>query len=172
MEFKFHCPHCGQRLSAAENTAETAAVCPVCKLEFTVPRPARQASPKIQVEKSEAAPPSVSSCSATPSEPTSPNLCPYCCKPIDLFATVCPHCTKSVRMHNLQKREPKAYAAGIIFAIIALPIAYFIHKKTIIDCFTAGSSCPYIYFGGALIFLVYGAVGFWVGFTVFKSFRG
>jgi tetratricopeptide (TPR) repeat protein len=36
-EYKFHCPHCGQRLSASESLAETEVRCPTCAGSFTAP---------------------------------------------------------------------------------------------------------------------------------------
>lgn len=36
-EYKFHCPHCGQRISASESLAETEVRCPTCAGSFTAP---------------------------------------------------------------------------------------------------------------------------------------
>lgn len=37
MSFKFACPHCGQRISAAEEDAGTFGGCPACERQFRVP---------------------------------------------------------------------------------------------------------------------------------------
>lgn len=39
MSFKFACPHCGQRIGAAEEDAGTLGGCPSCGREFLVPSP-------------------------------------------------------------------------------------------------------------------------------------
>lgn len=40
MEYKFHCPHCGQRISASTELIGTAASCPTCNQGFVLPHEA------------------------------------------------------------------------------------------------------------------------------------
>lgn len=37
MRFKFHCPHCGQRIAADDDVVGKRVACPECKCEFLVP---------------------------------------------------------------------------------------------------------------------------------------
>jgi hypothetical protein len=37
--FKFHCPHCGQRISAQDSDAGTIGICPGCRADVPVPTP-------------------------------------------------------------------------------------------------------------------------------------
>lgn len=39
MNFKFFCPHCGQRIEVSQEHVGTRGVCPVCSMDFIVPDP-------------------------------------------------------------------------------------------------------------------------------------
>ena len=173
MEFKFYCPLCGQHIAATDDLVGTEASCPNCQRTFVVPSVTQghQSASPSSISPS----PSRSSIPPSPVTDTAPNLCPFCRKEIDRLSTVCPYCTKNVGMVNLQRREPEAYAAGLVCAVLALPLAYFIHKKVIDDCFQTAAACGCcinLAIWPILIFIGYGTVGFWIGFTVCKSLRG
>jgi endogenous inhibitor of DNA gyrase (YacG/DUF329 family) len=173
MEFKFYCPHCGQHISATDDLVGSEASCPNCQRTFVVPSITQGPQPASPSPIS--TPPSRSSIPHQPASHIAPNLCPFCRKEIDRSSTVCPYCTKNVGMVNLQRSEPEAYAAGMVCAVLALPLAYVIHKKVIDDCFKTAfgtSGCCAILAVWAIgIFVLYGIGGFWIGFTVCKSLR-
>ena len=104
-----------------------------------------------------------------------PNLCPFCRKEINRSATICPYCRKNVGLVNLQRKEPEAFATGVICAILSLPLAYLIHKQVIDDCFktVAGTygCCAWFAIWPILIFMFYAIVAFWIGFSIRKSLR-
>lgn len=169
MEFKFYCPHCGQHIAVTDDLVGTKGSCPNCQCTIVVPSVAHP--PQSVSPPSISPPPSGASIRQPPPTATAPNLCPFCRKEIDRLSTVCPHCTKNVGMVNLQRREPQAYASGMVCAFLTLPLAYFIHKKLIDDCFEASGCCLYMVIVPILIFLGYGTAGFWIGFTVRKLLR-
>jgi endogenous inhibitor of DNA gyrase (YacG/DUF329 family) len=169
MESKFYCPNCGQHISATDKPVGSQVLCPTCQRSVLVPSITQDTRP------AQPDPKSLSSVSQVPAPGTAPNLCPFCRKEINRSSTVCPYCTKNVGMINLQRREPQAFAAGIVGAVLALPLAYVIHKKVIDDCFEATAKtsgcCAMLAVWAIGIFVLYGIGGFWMGFTVCKLLR-
>jgi len=74
-------------------------------------------------------------------------------------------------MHNLQKRDPEAYTAGGVGAIIAVILACFIHRELIGASFQAAACCFYTALIPIMICIGYGIVGFWLGFAICKAFK-
>lgn len=169
MEFTFHCPNCGQPIMATSDIVGSQAACPHCHCDLIVPSLGQQRKESTTLGMSEA--PLCTDITDRQTTASTPNLCPFCLKQIDVFSTVCPHCTKNVGMANLQRREPEAYGAGLICAFLALPLAYFVHKEFIDATFTAASCCFYLAIYPILIFLAYSIAGFWLGFAVTKALR-
>src|SRR5262245_28577054 len=56
-EFKFGCPHCGQRLAADQQMAGAQVECPACKASLIVPGLSRSSSPLSLAQASAPAPP-------------------------------------------------------------------------------------------------------------------
>jgi hypothetical protein len=44
--FKFHCPHCNQRIEAEDSHAGQKVDCPACSVAFTVPFPEKVSTPR------------------------------------------------------------------------------------------------------------------------------
>jgi hypothetical protein len=84
-------------------------------------------------------------------------------------------------MHTLEKREPQAFGWGIAFFCIGVVLGCVIHWKAIGEALAlvrGSQSCPCclivtatIAVGAIVLPLLYGAVGFYVGYALHKMFR-